>query len=375
MISKIRNSKQCNIKRTKIQLANIKPANIRLGNFRNRLTTKPIRSTLSIFMLSTLMCFGTALSTVHAKSNDQINTTFSSILEQERTWAGLKSQKKQVAEIEWHYSEGGDASKPTVLLIHGLSGTRDNWNRVVHYLTPYYHVIIPDLPFHGDTKVPKDFDSSVPNLTEKLKRFTEALGINDSIHVAGHSLGGAIAYLYSAQYSHKIDSLLLMNAAGVYKTANTVYLKDPTQLKSLIVDQSGDFDQLLKLAMANPPFIPKEILKEQEALMIKNSSQTQHVIDQIVMIQKAFTPDSFAMAGRIIDSPVLILWGDQDRIVNKEVAQELQSLLKNAEKPIIYKGVGHMPLLELDQVVAQDYLKFLNKVQLAKKKQSTQTAP
>ena len=109
--------------------------------------------------------------------------------------------------------------------------------------------------------------------------------------------------------------------------------------------------------------------------MIKNSSQTQHVIDQIVMIQKAFTPDSFAMAGRIIDSPVLILWGDQDRIINKEVAQELQSILKNAEKPIIYKDVGHVPLLELDQVVAQDYLKFLNKVQLAKKKQNTQTAP
>lgn len=375
MISKIRNSKQCNIKRTKIQLANIKPANIRLGNFRNRLTTKPIRSTLSIFMLSTLMCFGTALSTVHAKSNDQINTTFSSILEQERTWAGLKSQKKQVAEIEWHYSEGGDASKPTVLLIHGLSGTRDNWNRVVHYLTPYYHVIIPDLPFHGDTKVPKDFDSSVPNLTEKLKRFTEALGINDSIHIAGHSLGGAIAYLYSAQYSHRINSLLLMNAAGVYKTANTVYLKDPTQLKSLIVDQSGEFEQLLELTMANPPFIPKEILKEQEKLMIKNAAQTQHVIEQIVMIQKAFTPESFAMAGRIIDSPVLILWGDQDRIINKEVASELQSLLKNSQKPIIYKGVGHMPLLELDQVVAQDYLNFLNKAQLAKQKKSTQTTP
>ena len=346
-----------------------------MSNHNDNVISQSRNSKLKIVLLSAVINLSCAYPTVYAKSNDQINTTFSSILTQERTWAGLKSQKKQVAEIEWHYSEGGETSKPTILLIHGLSGTRDNWNRVAHYLTPYYHVIIPDLPFHGDTKVPKDFDSSVPNLTEKLKRFTEALGINDSIHVAGHSLGGAIAYLYSAQYSHKIDSLLLMNAAGVYKTTNTKFLKDPAQLKSLIVDQSGEFEQLLELTMENPPFIPKEILKEQEKLMIKNAAQTQHVIDQIVMIQQAFTPESFALAGRIIDSPVLILWGDQDRIINKEAASELQSLLKNSQKPIIYKGVGHMPLLELDQVVAQDYLNFLNKVQLAKKKQSTQTAP
>lgn len=346
-----------------------------MSNNKYNVISQSLNSKLKIVLLSAVISLSCAYPTVYAKSNDQINTTFSSILTQERTWAGLKSQKKQVAEIEWHYSEGGDASKPTILLIHGLSGTRDNWNRVAHYLTPYYHVIIPDLPFHGDTKVPKDFDSSVPNLTEKLKRFTEALGISDSIHVAGHSLGGAIAYLYSAQYSHKIDSLLLMNAAGVYKTANTKFLKDPAQLKSLIVDQSGEFEQLLELTMENPPFIPKEILKEQEKLMIKNAAQTQHVIDQIVMIQQAFTPESFALAGRIIDSPVLILWGDQDRIINKEAASELQSLLKNSQKPIIYKRVGHMPLLELDQIVAQDYLNFLNKVQLAKKKQSTQTAP
>ena len=301
-------------------------------------------------------------SQVIAAPNTSATISFSSILEQERQWAGLQSKTLKVEDITWRYSEGGSNSKPTIILIHGLSGSRDNWNRVAHYLTPYYHVIIPDLPFHGETQVPSEFDSSVPNLTEKLRRFAEAGNFAKNTHIAGHSLGGAIAMLYGAQYFSDTKSLLLMNSAGVYRQANTPYLKDPTLLRDLIVKKPGDLKGLLKLAMGNPPFIPQEIEKQQEALMMSQSQNSMKVIDQLNVVFKAYTPESFALAGRIIDAPTLIMWGDQDRIINHEVSQELKSILKFAESPIIYKGIGHMPLLELDQVVAKDYLNFLQKV-------------
>ncbi|MCP5933973.1 alpha/beta fold hydrolase, partial [Klebsiella pneumoniae] len=76
-----------------------------------------------------------------------------SVLQQERTWAGLQSKRLKVGEIDWAYSEVGQAGKPTLMLVHGLAGSRDNWNRLARYLTPYYHVIIPDLPGQGDSKV------------------------------------------------------------------------------------------------------------------------------------------------------------------------------------------------------------------------------
>ena len=43
-------------------------------------------------------------------------------------------------------------------------------------------------------------------------------------------MGGAIALLYTAQYPLDTQSLLLVDSAGIYKTANTAYLKDPTLL-------------------------------------------------------------------------------------------------------------------------------------------------
>ncbi|RKG55322.1 alpha/beta hydrolase [Acinetobacter cumulans] len=287
---------------------------------------------------------------------------FQNILQQERTWAGLESKTLKVGEVEWRYSEGGSRSKPTLLLLHGLSGTRDNWNRVARYFTPYYHVIIPDLPAHGETKTPENFDLSIPNLTEKLRRFADAAQFDPNLHLAGHSMGGAIAMLYAAQYPTEVKSLLLVDAAGVYRSANTAYLKNPEQLRNIVVEKPGDFDRLMNIAMQAPPFIPQELKVAQEKLMIAQSKNTHKMVSTLVEMSKLYTPESFAMATRMIDAPVMIVWGRNDQVINVEVAQELHGLFKKSEAPLILNGVGHMPILEAEQLVAQPYLKFLNTV-------------
>ena len=284
-----------------------------------------------------------------------------SVLQQERSWAGMETKRIKVADIDWAYSEGGQVGKPTLMLVHGLAGSRDNWNRLARYLTPYYHVIIPDLPGQGDSKVPNDFDYSLPNLTEKLRRFAEAIKVDNGLNIAGHSMGGSIALLYVTQYPVDTKSLFLIDSAGVFKSANTPYLKDPTTLRNMLVSKPGDFDRLMKIAMNTPPFIPKELKDAQEKLMISQSANTSKLIEQLIVMSKLFTPDSFAIAARSIDQPVLIAWGDKDQIINVEAAAELKGLLKNAQEPVILKGIGHMPILEQEQLLVKPYLDFLGK--------------
>ncbi|MFW1951180.1 alpha/beta fold hydrolase [Acinetobacter beijerinckii] len=322
----------------------------------------PIRKTLT----ATLLSFSLATFAISTTQAAEIEMSFQNVLQQERAWAGLQSKTIKVGDITWSYSEGGQAGKPIVVLIHGLAGSRDNWNRVAHALTANYHVVIPDLPASGETQVPKDFDYSVPNVTEKLRRFIEAANLTGPAHVAGHSLGGSIAMLYAGQYPFETKSLFLIDAAGVYKSATTPYLKDPNQVKNMIVSKKGDFNFLMQQAMHTPPFIPKEIAQAQEKMMISQSEQTQKMVDQVIALNKLYTPDSFALLARSIDAPTLILWGKQDKIINVEVAPELKSLLKNAQAPVILDNVGHMPILEADQLVVQQYLPFLNKVQTQK---------
>lgn len=287
--------------------------------------------------------------------------SFQQVLQEERSWAGLTTRSLKVGDVEWSYSEGGDKTKPTVMLVHGLSGSRDNWNRVARYLTPYYHVIIPDLPAHGDTKVPADFDLQVPNMVEALRRFTEAAGITKNLNVAGHSLGGAVAGLYAAQYFFDVQSLLLIDSAGVFKSTQSPYLKDPTLLRELIVSKPGDFDKLMKIAMFNPPFIPSSLKQEQEKMMMAQADNTRRVIEQLIKLYGYYTPETFALAARAIEAPTLIIWGKQDKIIDVNVVPELKGLIKNAQEPVILPNVGHTAILEAEQLVIQKYLPFLQK--------------
>ena len=64
---------------------------------------------------------------------------------------------------------------------------------------------------------------------------------------------------------------------------------------------------------------------------------------------------------RVLLMLTLIIWGKQDKIINVEAAQELKSLLKKAETPIVLDGVGHMPILEAEQLMVKPYLEFLKK--------------
>ena len=328
----------------------------------NHLFSTSFRKTLTAGLIS---C---SLATIAISSTQaaEIEMSFQNVLQQERAWAGLQTKTLKVGDITWSYSEGGQAGKPIVILIHGLAGSRDNWNRVARALTANYHVIIPDLPASGETQVPKDFDYSIPNVTEKLRRFVEAANLTSPAHIAGHSLGGSIAMLYAGQYPFETKSLFLIDAAGVYKAATTPYLKDPNHIKNMIVSKKGDFNFLMQQVMFTPPFIPKEIAQAQEKMMIGQAEQTQKMVDQLIVLNKLYTPDSFALLARSIDAPTLILWGKQDKIINVEVAPELKSLLKNAQTPVILDNVGHMPILEADQLVVQQYLPFLNKIQSQK---------
>lgn len=329
---------------------------------------KSLKSFCSILSLSVSVILTNSLITQYSSAAqiEKSQILFQQYLLQERSNASLVSKTLKVGDVTWSYSEGGMRAKPTILLIHGLSGTRDDWNRVAKFLTPSYHVIIPDLPTNGETKTPENFDVSIPNVTSQLRMFIEALNINEKLNIAGHSLGGSIATVYASQYPFDTQSLFLLNSAGIYKLANTPYSKNPSTLKNLIVTKLGDLADISKQLMQNPPNIPFPLKNAQEKLLISQSEQTLKAVDQIIMLNRVYTPESFARLTKSIEAPTLILWGKQDRIFNFEVAKELYSLLKRPETPIILNNVGHMPILEAEKQVAQYYLPFLAKTQTLK---------
>lgn len=327
----------------------------------------------SVSLSALVLSFSSILLVQTASASNQTEyVDYQKLLQEERAWAGLSSKTLRVGDVVWSYSEGGLRNKPTLLLIHGIGANRDVWNPIARALSKQYHVIIPDLPGSGATQTAKDFDFTLPNLTEQLRRFVETAHIQNNLHIAGHSVGGSVALLYASKYSFDTQSLCLISVGGLFKNNQTSYLNNPVYLKQLIVSQPGDLNFVMNKVMYNPPFIPNLIKKQQEQQMIARAADTTKLITQLLDMNKLYSINTFATMLKNIEAPTLILWGKQDPIVNVEVASDLKASIKHANEPIILDQVGHVPLFEAPERVTQHYLEFLNQVQT---QQSTQIQP
>lgn len=297
-----------------------------------------------------------------AESND-----YQQILKEQRQWAGLSTKTLRVGDVVWSYSEGGSKERPTLLLLHGLAGCRDTWNPVARQLTRTYHVVIPDLPSCGSTHIPKEFDLSLPNITEQLRRFVETAGIQNNLHVAGHSVGGTVALFYASKYAFDTQSLFLISTGGLFKSNSTPYLNNPVYLKQLLVNQPGDLNFVTHKVMFSPPFVPESIKKLQEKSLMAQSAESAKLITELYEMNQQSSITSFNSMLKSIEAPTLILWGNQDQVVNPEVAFEIKSLIKHAQTPIMLNNVGHIAILEVPERVTESYLDFLNQIQFQNK--------
>lgn len=134
-----------------------------------------------------------------------------------------------------YFSSGNDESKPCLVWLHGLLGSRHDWDNCRQYLHQWSHLII-DLPGHGDSvNCPiTGFDSLCQQITQLLKHYA----INHYILI-GYSLGGRIAMYYSCFASHK-------GLAGlVIEGGNPGLLSLGSRQQRLLHDQrwASDFQQ------------------------------------------------------------------------------------------------------------------------------------
>lgn len=104
----------------------------------------------------------------------------------------------------------GEASQPTLVLIHGFLGSKADWLPLIPTLSQYFHCICLDLPSHGDNQVAvspalaNGFDFCVHDIVNRL----DSLGIG-AFHLYGYSLGGRIALHLAKAYPQRLLSLWL----------------------------------------------------------------------------------------------------------------------------------------------------------------------
>ncbi|CAD5109638.1 alpha/beta fold hydrolase [Zestomonas carbonaria] len=280
-------------------------------------------------------------------------TLLASIRFIDRQAAGLSEQRQEVAGLSIHYYEGGPRDGQTIMLVHGFGANKDNWPRFAKHLTDRYRVIAVDLPGFGDSSKP-NASYDVGSQVERLAAFTKSLGI-DRLHLVGNSMGGHISALYAARYPDQVLTVALFDNAGVTspRPSELIQRLERGEPNPLIVDEPGDFDQLLEFVFVDPPALPEKAKEYLAERAITSSSNNRRIFQQLLDRYIPLEPELPK-----IQAPTLLLWGDRDRLLDVSSIEVMKPLL---QKPtvVIMKNCGHAPMLERPQETAEHYLAFL----------------
>lgn len=272
-----------------------------------------------------------------------------------RSKAGLTKKEIKIDDHNIVYLEGGKG--PTILLLHGYTGSKDNWVMLAPYLTEDYHLIIPDLPGHGESSMIANDSYALSNQMSRLRKFIQALRLK-KFHIAGNSMGGLFAGAYAVRYPDEVISVGLLNAAGVKSLEKSLALKmvEKSEENPLLLKDGNDVPRWIQLLFVNPPVLPYPI----EKLMIKTALANRQFYEKL---GKEFLPDIYSLEKDLpnIKAPTLILWGDQDKIIDISSVPVFEKGLKN-HKTVIIKDCGHVPMMEKPQETATKYIDFIKSI-------------
>ncbi len=271
----------------------------------------------------------------------------------ERWRSNLEEKMVKVGDFDVAYLEGGQG--PTALLIHGFGGDKEHWTRFARQLTDSYHVIAVDLPGFGESSRIEGLSYAPKEQAARLDQFRAVLGLK-KMHVLGNSMGGMIAGAYTRQYPDNVLSLILINSAGIRSPEPSELSRELAAGRNpLVVESREDMDRLLDFSFYKRPFIPDMVVDR----LYENSAPRREWNRRIFKeIEAANTVVEDALPE--INVPVLVLWGDKDRVLNVSATRTVQRVKPDAEIKIL-TDCGHPPMIERVYETAAIVLEFFQR--------------
>lgn len=250
-----------------------------------------------------------------------------------------------------HYVEAGDPAKPNVILLHGMGGNSANWALNIPALAANYHVIAPDQIGFGKSDKPM-IKYRVGTYVDFLDKFMSETKI-EKASLVGNSLGGWIAGLMAIKYPHRVEKIVLADAAGILP-ANF----NEADIYSLNNSTRDEIRANLKRIFATPALQNNEALVDQfmTARVAVGDGGTINSLIESIKRKEDFLNDRLGE----IKKPTLIVWGKQDGLLPVADAYTFNKGIAGSQL-VIFDACGHAPPFEKAADFNKAVLAFLAK--------------
>jgi len=281
--------------------------------------------------------------------------------------ADPESKFVEINGLSVHYKEMGQG-EPVFILLHGFGASEYSWREVMEPLSKFGRVIVYDRPAFGLTERPMSGEwtganpYSIEGNVELLDGLMDELGVEKGILV-GNSAGGGVAAAYALEHPEQVQGLVLVDPAlgsgrgGRFPSWLLPIMSSP-QLRNLgpllvrsIAGDSGD--ETIRLAWHDPTLITQDVY-EGYRRPLKADNWDKALYEFAI----AANPVNYVDRLEELSMPVLVVTGDDDRIVPTESTVQLASKIPGAQLDV-FDQCGHVPQEECPDQFMDAMITFL----------------
>jgi pimeloyl-ACP methyl ester carboxylesterase len=242
---------------------------------------------------------------------------------------------------------------PPLVLIHGIGLRWQIWRPVIGRLAADFAVIACDSPGFGQSPpLPAGVSPTIPAYADAFERFFAIEGLSRP-HVAGNSMGGAIALELAGR--NAVATATAISPAGFWTAAERRFCQASLlplartpraarpALEALIRTRAGRA-ALLWQTFGHPTRLPAE-----EAAATLRDAWAAPAFGAALT---AFDAYAFAAREQLAQERVTVAWGAQDRLLPYRLqAPRARALLPHARHVTL--GAGHVPFYDDPPAVAE----------------------
>lgn len=236
----------------------------------------------------------------------------------------------------FHYRKAGEG--PPVILLPGGTLWSYTYRDIIPALAADHTVYAVDPPGTGYTTLhDPDFGYDVHAMTDALRQFVSAIGLTKA-SILAHSLNGSVAVDFAARYPEQVDRLALL-APLVLDTrlnASMQLMRQPVigELATSVMTRDI-YRASLRDAYAHPEVLTEDLTDTYWAPLSRPENRT-------AMWKQPRHLDLAAVQREASDvrADTLILWGENDHVVDPSQARPLARLIPTSRLRIV-SGAGH----------------------------------
>jgi pimeloyl-ACP methyl ester carboxylesterase len=234
--------------------------------------------------------------------------------------------------LRLHYRAWGDPARPTVLLLHGLTGNAWEWDPVAAVLAERLHVVAVNQRGHGASARATDYSAQA--MVADLEGVTATLGI-DKLAVAGHSMGALNAYLFASRNPGRVERLAIVDFGPASLTAAAVATWTASLQGCARRSYAEPGEALIQWRSSNPRTRPRELERFVSANLAEGRDGRWRWRFDAVRLHTFFESvpsEEDQWAGlREVDCPTLVIRGEDSVVLSAKEATRIAAAVPDGD--------------------------------------------